>query len=749
MHTLARCLSLVVVVCAVLAVQPVHAQSSVAGEVVDFAGAPIPAVLVLIRDSAGATRRAVADEAGRFTVDDVQAGPAVVSTEAIGWDPVSLPVSLPVQDGGLRLVLRPAGIEETVVVIGTVGARQSLHPTSTDIIGSVDVLGSDQIERENVDLSYELLKKVPGVYVNDYNQGIVAGGVAIRGFNTEGDIMHTKLLIDGIPTNMNSGAALLDSIFPFDIDRIEIVKGTNDPRYGLFNIAGNLQVSTSPLGGYAKAKILGGAFGTGEFQGVTAFNTGRLSQVYFGGVRRSTGYRANSDLDRYAFSGKWFYAPASNAWQVGLIARTYDFDTQAPGYITLSQVAEDPRQSPAFSATDGGTQRTHHVSAHLDRQVTRTVAWSAKVYRQTFEQHRWVRFTAAGAQQERFEDEGQTGVLTTLTWRPAALAARDATFSWGADYQSQDNVARRFQTVNRVRGTTLRAQDFDFTNGGAYMSADVQAVRWLRLTGGVRGDRVGGEFVNGLTGRSLPVIGYGTIWQPKVSALATVREGLNLYANYGRSFQVGVGAAAFSTQPLGYSRNNGWEGGVRLAPTPWLTTRVGVWGQDASDELRLKFDNSGDSENVGKTRRRGWNIDATARAHRTTYLWGTLTRQKATLVEPGATQPQLRGNELNHVPRYTAKLGVDVAPAQAVSVSLWADIQSDYHLTTANAEGKFGDRRLVHVDALLRAHRSMTLGLHAKNIFNGYHEYAWFDGTTTLHSPGETRALYVTSTWEF
>jgi len=360
-----------------------------------------------------------------------------------------------------------------------------------------------------------------------------------------------------------------------------------------------------------------------------------------------------------------------------------------------------------------------------------------------------VRFTQAGSQQERFEDEGQRGLLTTLTWRPQALASRDGTLSWGAEYQAQDNIARRFGTVSRVRGATLRSQDFDFTNGGAYMSADLRALRWLRVNGGLRADRVGGEFVNRLSGARLPVIGYGTIWQPKVGVLATVREGVNLYGNVGRSFQVGVGAAAFSNQPLGYSKNDGWEGGVRLAPTPWLTTRLGVWGQDASDELRLKFDNSGDSENVGKTSRRGWNIDLTAKAHRTTYLWGTLTRQKATLVEPGATQQQLKGNELNHVPRYTAKMGLDVTPAQALSVSLWTDIQSDYFLTTTNREGKFGDRRLVHLDLMFRANRRTTLGFHGKNIFNGYHEYAWFDGTTSLHSPGELRAFYVTSTWEF
>ena len=719
------------------------------GIVVDGTGAPVAGVSVTVRDGSGAVRRTVSSDDGRFAIDMASAGSAVLTARAAGWEPVEMRTDAPTSSDGLRLELRPAGIEETVVVIGAVDARTSLHPESADVLGSVDIIGADQLERENVDLSYELLKKVPGVYVSDFNQGIIAGGVAIRGFNTEGDIMHTKLLVDGIPTNLNSGLAMMDAVFPFDIDRIEIVKGTNDPRYGMFNIAGNVHVFTSPVGRYTKAKVLAGAYGTGDAQGVTAFNTGRLSHVYFGGFRRSTGYRANSDLERFAFSGKWFYTPPTNSWQVGVIARTYDFDTQAPGYLTASEVALDPRRSPLFSASDGGTLRTHHVSAHFDRQLHSSLAVSAKAYRQLFDTRRWVRFTAAGAQQERVEDESQTGALATLTWRPAALAPRAGVLSFGVEYQSQDNIARRYRTVERAREAVLRDQAFDLANGSAYAMADVRPVSWLRVTGGVRGDRFSGDFTNRLTTVSaIPILDYATIWQPKLGVLATVREGFNLYANYGRSFQIGVGAGAYGTQPLDHSKNDGWEGGVRMAPRPWLAARVGVWGQDASDELRLKFDNSGDSENVGKTRRRGWNVDITAKPHNTTYLWGSLTRQRATLVEPGANQPQLRGHDLNHVPRVTAKAGVDVTPVPRLSLSLWADMQTDYYLTPANAEGRFGGRRLTHLDVLFRTHRSMTVGLHVKNLFDRYHEYVWFDGTSTLHSPGERRAFYITSTWE-
>jgi iron complex outermembrane recepter protein len=726
-----------------------QAQQQLFGVIVDSTGTPIRDVSITLRDSGGTQRRAISSEDGSFTFEQLPPGKAALTATATGWDPLEVVTDAPSSSDGVRLVMRPAGIEETVVVIGALDARQPLHPESADLLGSVDIVGADQLERENVDLSYELLKRVPGVYVSDFNQGIIGGGVAIRGFNTEGDIMHTKLLVDGIPTNLNSGLPMMDAVFPFDIDRLEIVKGTNDPRYGLFNIAGNVHLFTSPLGRYTKAKLLGGAYGTGDAQAVSAFSTGRLSHVYFGGFRHSTGYRNNSDLERYTFSGKWFYAPATNVWQLGVIARTYDFDTQAPGYLTAAEAALEPRASPAFSATDGGTQRTHHISVHFDRQLRRTLALSVKAYRQTFDQHRWVRFTAAGAQQERVEDESQAGGLATLTWRPPSLTEHAGVVSFGIDYQRQDNTARRFRTIERARDGVLRDQTFDLANGGAYAMADVRPIRWLRVTGGIRGDRFDGDFANRLaSSASLPILDYGTIWQPKAGVLVTVREGLNLYANYGRSFQVGVGPGAYGTQPLDHSKNDGWESGVRLAPRPWLAARVGVWGQDASDELRLKFDNSGDSENVGRTRRRGWNIDATAKPHSTTYVWGTLTRQRATLVEPGATQAQLRGHELNHVPHYTAKGGVDMTPVSRLSLSLWADVQTDYYLTPANAEGRFGGRRLTHLDVLFRAHRSMTVGVHGKNLFDRYHEYVWFDGVSTLHSPGERRAFYVTTTWE-
>jgi iron complex outermembrane receptor protein len=277
------------------------------------------------------------------------------------------------------------------------------------------------------------------------------------------------------------------------------------------------------------------------------------------------------------------------------------------------------------------------------------------------------------------------------------------------------------------------------------VQAEARPVARVRLVAGVRLDRLGGEFTNRLSNQRLDVIPYGTIWQPKVGAVATVAKGTNAYANWGRAFQVGVGAGAYSRQDLGYSKNDGWELGLRGAPSNRIAARVAYWEQHASDEVRLKFDNSGDSENVGETKRDGFDVEVNATPHSRVTAWAVYSRQRARIVEPARGQPELRGRELHHVPGYTAKAGLDVTPIDRLTLSVWWYGQGDYELTNDNALDRFGAQSLWNADARWQVGR-YRLGVQAKNLLNRYYEgTAWFDGAATLHAPGEGRALYLTA----
>ncbi|MGY2436682.1 TonB-dependent receptor plug domain-containing protein, partial [Escherichia coli] len=95
------------------------------------------------------------------------------------------------------------------------------------ILSSVDIMGSDKIEDKTVMNSWELVGQMPGIQLTETRQGAESGKVSFRAFNGEGYLNAIKTLIDGIPSNVNSGnQRFIDMLFPLEISYIEVVRGT-------------------------------------------------------------------------------------------------------------------------------------------------------------------------------------------------------------------------------------------------------------------------------------------------------------------------------------------------------------------------------------------------------------------------------------------------------------------------------------------------------------------------------------------
>ncbi|WP_353195013.1 TonB-dependent receptor [Pectobacterium brasiliense] len=84
-----------------------------------------------------------------------------------------------------------------------------------------------------------------------------------------------------------------------------------------------------------------------------------------------------------------------------------------------------------------------------------------------------------------------------------------------------------------------------------------------------------------------PTYDYGTIKQPKFSASYRLVGQSSMYANWGRSFQIGSGDGAYRRQPgnLGPSINDGLEAGFKFAPSAVMDGRLAYWEQRASGEV--------------------------------------------------------------------------------------------------------------------------------------------------------------------
>ncbi|MCL1420669.1 TonB-dependent receptor plug domain-containing protein, partial [Enterobacter hormaechei] len=154
------------------------------------------------------------------------------------------------------------------------------------MLTSVDVLAADQLKDKNVSQSWELLGQMPGIQLTETRQGAESGKVSFRAFNGEGYLNAIKTLIDGVPSNVNSGnQRFIDMLFPLDISYIEVVRGTNDPRYGLHNIGGNVNFGTRQGGNYTDARLGYGSYNSWNVQGayggpLTDRWSARVSAIY-------------------------------------------------------------------------------------------------------------------------------------------------------------------------------------------------------------------------------------------------------------------------------------------------------------------------------------------------------------------------------------------------------------------------------------------------------------------------------------
>lgn len=629
-----------------------------------------------------------------------------------------------------------------------VSAKPTGKLQSRDILSSVDIMHADKIANQNVLTSFDLFHRMPGVQITQFNQGTTTGKFSFRGFNGEGNINGVKLLIDGIPSNSNDGnMPFIDAIFPLDIESIEVVRGTNDPRYGLHAIAGNASINTYTGGNYVKGRASYGSFDTYDIQTGAGYEKNGFSQNYTINYRNTSGYRDHANSEKNSFSGKWFYTPNSDKFTVGLIARWSEADADEAGYLTYAQARSNPTQSMPHNRTDGDKRQLGQLSAHLDVNLSDQLSWSTKSYVNTFDDQRWVRFSANVAQQERQAEELQYGATTALTYRPVISWLKDFSLESGFDFQQQENKSFRYLTNERIRTSQTRNQQFDFLIYGGYLQAMIKPTQWLKITPGFRVDQVDGDFTNRANGKPAAVNDYGSIWQPKIGAVLTPIEGYSLYGNWGRTFQVATGAATYKTtttaSDLGPSINNGWEVGLKAEPVSWVEGRIAYWQQSASNEWRRQLNNpNGDSTNIGATDRQGVDVQVKVTPIKPVSIWASYSLQKAIIKTPAPATPEYRGNQIDHTPDYLFSGGIDYQITPELKSSLWTTGQGNYFPDEANKSSQLGEYALLNLDLAYQVNKMVELQFQMKNLTDTYWEYAWHDGTQTLHAPGDGRAFY-------
>jgi iron complex outermembrane receptor protein len=620
--------------------------------------------------------------------------------------------------------------------------------STANVFTSVDRLSPQVIERQTVDNAWELFGRLPGVLLTDFNQGTTSGRFSMRAFNGEGEINAVKVLIDGVPANTNDGGmTFLDGVFPLEISSLETVRGTLDPRVGLYAIAGSAAIQTRSRGDYLDLRLGAGAWGGREAQAAAGQEFGGVQHNYFVGWRATDGYRDHAGLERYGASGKWSLALGENG-RVTALARAYRVEADEPGYLTRADARAAPRRSYAFSATDGGERTLTQLAVAYAGSPGENLSADAVIYANTFDDQRFVRFSAGVSQQERLADETQWGARGALRWEAPAGPLSALTLEAGAEYQVQDVTSRRYLTNARARTSQTRDQIYDLKNAGLYVQAVIEPTAQLKLIPGYRVDWIDGDYRDRLAGVTAAAYDYGAVGQPKFSAIWTPRPDVMIYGNYGRTFQVGAGSGAYRIPPraadLEPSKNDGWEVGVKHTFADRWQARAAYWEQTATGEVKRRLnDPLGDSQNLGRTKRRGFDVQASFDVSPRVQVWGALTLQEAAIKAPDPALPAARGKRIDHVPTRLASGGVDWQASEKLRLSLSVNSQNSYYLEPTNTTGRFGAFILANAEASYRLNNTVEFQVQVKNLANERYEYVWWDGTQSLHSPGETRGVHA------
>lgn len=674
-----------------------------------------------------------------------------------------MPLAVAAALNGLSLTTFAAG--DAVISLGEVPVyANGKGPLLTNqILTSVDVMGGDKVEDKNVMNSWELVGQMPGIQITPTGMGAESGKVTFRAFNGEGYINGIKVLIDGIPSNVNSGnQRFIDMIFPLEIDYIEVVRGTNDPRYGLHNIGGNINIGTRQGGNYTDSRFTYGSFNTRELQAAVGRESEGFSQNYFFAKQDSDGHRDHAKSDKYSAGGKWFLSSSNNDFKIGLVARTYQHNAQEPGFMTASELSANRKQSFAKNANDGDQRDMQHLSAHLDWQITPQTSLSSKLYLNRYSDDRRVTFSSnpAGSlpRQRRIWDEEQVGFLGNVTWH----ANERITIDGGVNFEHQQNRFQRyrfsFSTPTNFDGTpatTSNDDSYTLNNFGAYVQAVIRPTPAFKIIPAFRTDTFAGRTYLNTTGATARLQDSGWINQPKLSMIYSPREDVSLYANWGRTFQVLTGSRSPAYLTAGQtafepSINTGKELGVKFSPFAKTESRIAVWQQDATDEV-ANMPSTGTTVGLGQTRRRGVDLQLTAQVSEAFKFWISHSLQEAKVVSAFTSAgASLAGKDVFSTPRYISNIGAEYQPNATWRFGLQGRAQGSYFIDDLNAQGKFGGFVLFDTNVRYQLNKTASLDFQIKNLADRKYEYVWYDSffwpagsEQPMFSPGAGRAAYL------
>ena len=590
---------------------------------------------------------------------------------------------------------------------------------------TINSISADEIENMDVKRTLDLIRRIPGVTAEDYNQQGVAAAYSFRGFRA-GHGIGAASYLDGIPYNEinhvdGDGYPDYNTIMPESIDRLEVIKGLFSPIYGGYAQAGVLHYITKDKGDYTKAKLTAGSWNYYRGVAQVAREYERFFTYNAVAAEQGDGYRDHSEFNGGNFFSRVGYK-IDDVSTVRLTLHSYKTVWDAPGALTPEQWDADDLK--AANTDGGGDKKKNMISLDYSRKLTDTQSLSLLSYLYNSDFTRWV----GGSNEERHDDRDTFGGRAMYDIS-ADLAGFKNDFLLGLDFEHVDSQQQKYNMVDpasRVRKSTKLAGEFDFDNTALYFQEDFWPASFMKISLGSRFEFFEGDMTNELTGKSYSY--SEEVFDPKAGILVIPFEGLELFTNVGTGFVLPKGYLKYENDDLEPAELVSYDIGARYLPIPEMLLQLSLFRTDTTNEI-IVDPITLEENNAGETRRQG--IEAGAEWYAlpdlTIYVNGVY--QDAEYTDYNTNKGDYSGNDINRVPEWIARAGVEYFPKLGFGGSFTAKYTGERWSDSENTNRE--DDFWVFDASIRYAMEKVTFTLFANNLFDK--KYAELQSATSYY----------------
>ncbi|HZS40583.1 MAG TPA: TonB-dependent receptor [Polyangia bacterium] len=499
----------------------------------------------------------------------------------------------------------------------------------------------------------DLLRVVPGLLAVQHQGGGKADQLFLRGFDADHGT-DVGVFVDGIPINLPShahgqGFADLHWLIPEAIERIDVVKGPYDVRFGDFSTAGAVNLitrerfessSVSYTLGMFPSLGAGKAAATGRFVGIAAPELPGWAAKLHPWVAFEAAYDDGpfdhpERLKRYNLFSKISYDLSPRS-QLGVFVQAYGSGWTGSGQIPAREVSAGRlSQFGSEDPSEGGvTERQMFTAFFKHKDAINEIEATAYVTR--YRLSLWNDFTfflgdpVHGSELEQDDARVYAGANFAWhfhrRWRSISLrTTMGASARWDGVHVERWNAESQNGDF-RQRLAPIDSDDVDQTNLAGYLEEDVVFNRFVRAIGGVRVD----YFAFDVAGTD-----RGTKQKALVSPKATLvvsplPDKLDLYLNFGMGFhsnqaQAALADGATRASPSGGTfvvqavpRIYGGELGARVHLFNRVDAAAAFWVSYLENETVFDADTATFVPSAA-TRRLGFDLEVRARILRWLY----------------------------------------------------------------------------------------------------------------------------------